>query len=212
MQNWIFLYLAYSRLSVSGDDRKSERATSGVWERKREDALISPGSPSSPTRFLNLPHWPRSWNSLIFDEMEWWMKISFVFYLVKPQKPCLHGIASIVRVLWASIDYEQSKYFLCPSRFTWKKAREENCCAESSSLILCSQFSSRSFFSLCRLRWTEINEALLAECGKISSQTRFPFTGWNVSLANTNSPFPPSLTQFSPPSCCARRMGINPSI
>ena len=138
--------LAYSRLSVSRDDRKSDRATSGVWERKREDALISPGSPSSPTRSFNLPHWPRSWNSLIFDEMEWWMKISFVFYLVKPQKPCLHGITSIVRVLWASIDYEQSKYFLCPSRLTWKKAREENCCAKSSSLILCSQFSSRSFF------------------------------------------------------------------
>lgn len=80
----------------------SEQDTSGVCERKREDALISPGSPSSPARFFNLPHWPRSWNSLIFDEMEWWMKISFVFYLVKPQKPRLHGITIILRMFMSS--------------------------------------------------------------------------------------------------------------
>ena len=42
----LYCYVARSRLSVSGHDRKSGRATTGVWWRKRR------GSCSSPARFI----------------------------------------------------------------------------------------------------------------------------------------------------------------
>ena len=83
------LALGCSRLLVSEDDRKSERAKSGI-SCERDRPLFLYQTRSSPARFFNRRHWQRAWNRLPLLRSTWirrWSSHVLFFIIISQNSP-----------------------------------------------------------------------------------------------------------------------------